>query len=65
MRTLNGLLLRTREGLNLDESPFLPQPVNPPYVDAGVASVEALLAELNTEDTLVDVLVRLVGLVGV
>jgi hypothetical protein len=49
MRTLNELLLRTRIGLYLEGSLPLVQEPLPPYVEAGVASVDALLAVSNIE----------------
>lgn len=64
MRTLKGLLLRSRVGLYLEGSPPFTHE-GPPYVDAGVASVDAVLTELKTEDIVEEVLVLPVGLVGV
>lgn len=63
MRTLKGLLLLTRVGLNFEVSPPRPHDEGPPNVDEGVASVDAVLAELNTDDMLDDVLVLPDGLV--
>lgn len=66
IRTLKDELLdNTRVGLYFEEPLPFPHDEGPPYVDAGVASVEVLLTESKTEDMDVDVLVRLCGLFGV
>lgn len=49
IRTLNELSFRIRDGLYLEESLPLVQEAGPPYVDDGVASVEALLEESKIE----------------
>ena len=50
-------------GLNLEESPARPHDEGPPNVDDGVASVDAVLTELNTDDIVDDVLLLPEGLV--
>jgi len=50
----------------LEVPSFLFQEEGPPYVEAGVVSVEALLVESKTDDIEVEVLLLLFeGLVGV
>jgi len=61
-----GLPPCARAGLYLEVPSFLFQEEGPPYVEAGVVSVEALLVESKTDDIEVEVLLLLFeGLVGV
>ena len=60
-----GLSLCARAGLYLELPSFLFQDEGPPYVEAGVASVDARLTESNIDDIDVAVLLLLLeGLVG-
>jgi hypothetical protein len=65
MRTLKGLFVRIREGLYLEGSLVRVQELGLPYVEEGVASVEARLEESKIEDMEEAVLLWLVGLRGV
>lgn len=62
--TLKELLLFSRVGLYFDVS-FLPQDEGPPYVDDGVARVDALLPLSKIDEKDVEVLDRLCEPVGV
>jgi hypothetical protein len=50
MRTLKGLFVRTRDGLYLVGSLVLLHEEGPPYVEDGVANVDALLEESKMDD---------------
>jgi hypothetical protein len=50
MRTLKGLFVRTRDGLYLVGSLVLLHEEGPPYVEDGVANVDALLEESKVDD---------------
>ena len=63
--TLNGLLERMREGLCFDASLPLVHGAGPPYVDTGVANVEALLEASKIEAIDDAELSWLLGLLGV
>lgn len=52
-----------RVGLNFEDSDFRPQDEGPPNVHDGVASVDAVLTELKTDDIVEEVLVLPDGLV--
>jgi hypothetical protein len=65
MRTLKGLFVRMREGLYLEGSLVRVHELGPPYVEDGVARVEARLEESKIDDMEEEVLLWLVGLRGV